>query len=321
MLYKILFFPSRIALRFYCRKIVINNKEMLRERGPILIAANHPNSFLDAVIVSSLFASPVYSLARGDAFAGRFFTKVLKSFNMLPVYRLSEGVANLEYNYTTFDACKKLFEENKTVLIFSEGSCTNEWKLRPLKKGTARLALGAWQNHIDLKVLPLGINYSGFRFYGKNLFLNFGDIISKKDLNQNGALDGRSINEFNEKLNAQLRQLVFEIDKNDRQKQLSHFQIKQPLLKRIALFFPALTGFIINAPLYFILHLLIKDRALDHYDSIMTGLLFLLYPLYVLAITLAAFWISESPYSLLLLILLPFTAWSYLQLKKQIRGK
>ena len=238
---------------------------------------------------------------------------------MLPVYRVSEGVENLGYNYTTFDACKKLFEEKKTVLIFSEGSCTNEWKLRPLKKGTARLALSAWQNNIELKVLPLGINYSSFRFYGKNLFLNFGNIISKNEAFTKGT-DGKIINQFNEELNSQLKQLVFEIDNDDyREKLESHFYIKQPLLKKIFLFIPAIIGFTINAPFYFIIHLIIKDRAIDHYDSIMTGLLFLFYPLYVLAITLIVLFVTESSYFLLLLILMPFTAWSYLQLKRQIR--
>jgi hypothetical protein len=237
---------------------------------------------------------------------------------MLPVYRVSEGVENLGHNYTTFNACKKLFEENKTVLIFSEGSCTNEWKLRPLKKGTARLALSAWQNNIELKVLPLGINYSSFRYYGKNLFLNFGNIISKKEAFTKGT-DGKIINKFNEELNSQLQQLVFEIDKDDYQKLESHFYIKQPLLKKIFLFIPAIIGFMINAPLYFTFHLIIKNRAVDHYDSIMTGLLFLFYPLYVLAISLIILFATGSSYSLLLLILMPFTAWSYLQLKSQIR--
>jgi len=158
---------------------------MLQEQGPLLIAANHPNSFLDAIIVGSLFKSPVYSLARGDAFAGNFIAKILRSFNMLPVYRVSEGIENIGHNYSTFDACRKLFAENKIVLIFSEGRCINEWHLRPLKKGTARLALNAWQNNIPLKILPLGINYSSFRFFGKNVFLKFGNIISRKDFSEN----------------------------------------------------------------------------------------------------------------------------------------
>lgn len=304
-------------MHFYCRKIVVNNKAMLKEAGPLLIAANHPNSFLDAVIVGSLFKSPVYSLARGDAFAGKFITKILTSFNMLPVYRVSEGVENLEHNYTTFQSCQKLFEKNKIVLIFSEGRCINEWHLRPLKKGTARLAFNAWEKNIPLKVLPLGINYSSFRFFGKNVFLNFGSIISSKDFNENSF--GRSINQFNEKLNEQLCDLVFEIDKTDHEKLKDYFFIRQSFAKKTFLFIPAVIGFIVHAPFYFIIYLIIKNIAKDHYDSVMAALLFLLYPFIVVTVTLIIFLSTKSVYSLLLLVLLPFTLWSYLQLKKQIQ--
>ena len=318
MLYRILFFPARIAIHFYCRKIIVNNKEILAEAGPLLIASNHPNSFMDAVIVSTLFKSPVYSLARGDAFNRKIAAKLLKSCNMLPVYRKSEGAGNLRINYDTFNECEKLFKQNKIVLIFSEGGCINEWKLRPIRKGTARLALNAWQNNIPLKVLPLGINYSSFKFFGKNVTLNFGKVISKNNLPAS-AIDGKRINEFNEKLNEQLKELVFEIQQDDYETVASLFYSKQPVLKKILLFLPAIIGFIINAPLYFVLHLIIKDRATDHYDSIMMGLLFFLFPIYVFVITLIVFAFTKSLYSLLLLAFLPFAVWSYLQLKRQIK--
>ncbi len=57
---------------------------------------------------------------------------------------------------------------------------------------------------------------------------------------------------------------------------LEQFYIKPSFIKKIVLFIPAIIGFIVNAPLYFTFHLIIKNRAVDHYDSIMTGLLFLL---------------------------------------------
>ena len=155
MLYKFLLLPARIFIHFYCRRIIINKKNILRQKGPLLIASNHPNSFLDAIILATLFKSPIHSLARGDAFANKIVTKILASFNMLPVYRVSEGVENLENNYDTFSACQDIFKHDGIVLIFSEGRCINEWHLRPLKKGTARLALEAWQSGVNLKVMPL----------------------------------------------------------------------------------------------------------------------------------------------------------------------
>ncbi|MEO7960052.1 MAG: 1-acyl-sn-glycerol-3-phosphate acyltransferase [Ginsengibacter sp.] len=291
---------------------MINKQELLRQEGPLLIAANHPNSFLDAIILATLFKNPVYSLARGDAFANRIITKILTSFNMLPVYRVSEGVENLENNYDTFNACQDIFKKNGIVLIFSEGRCINEWRLRPLKKGTARLALEAWQNDIPLRVLPLGINYSSFRKFGKIIHLNFGTLISKAETQENYA--GKEIISFNQKLKNELEKLVFEIDINDRQKRNKYFQVKKSVLKYVILFIPSILGFILHLPLYLAIHFSIKNRAEDHYDSVMTGLLFFIYPFYVFLICVAGLAIFKSWLVLILLIAIPFTLWSYVQL-------
>ncbi len=317
MLYKLLLFPARIFLHLYCRRVVINKKEIISLKGPLLIAANHPNSFLDAIILATLFKSPIHSLARGDAFASKLITRLLSSLNMLPVYRVSEGVENLEHNYGTFEACQNIFKNNGIVLIFSEGRCINEWRLRPLKKGTARLALAAWKGEIPLKVLPLGINYSSFRKFGKTLILNFGNFITKEEI-QEEIYSGKTIIAFNQKLKHQLEHLVVRIDNDDKQKRKQQFYFKQPFIKSVLLFVPAFAGLLIHTPLYAAIHLSIKKRAEDHYDSIFVGLLFFIYPLYVLIITLAVLFIIKSWAALLLLVLIPFTLWSYVQLSEKV---
>ena len=317
MLYTLLKFPAKLALYFYCRKIIINKKDFLQSDGPILITSNHPNSFLDAIILATLFNQPIYSLARGDAFVNKFYNRLLLSLNMLPVYRISEGAENLEHNYTTFSSCIEIFKKTGIVLIFSEGRCINEWHLRPLKKGSARLATSTWQQNIPLKVLPLGINYSSFGIFGKNVILNFGEIITSKDFESNLS-DGKTVNDFNFKLEQQLKELVIEADALDKEKLKKIFFVQQPLVKKILLFLPAVFGYILHAPLYYPIILLIKNKAHDHFDSIVVGLLFILYPIYLLAITLIAFVITGNVLAFFLLLIIPFTAWTLLQLKRQI---
>ena len=317
MLYTLLKLPAKLALYLYCRKIIINKKEFLKSDGPLLIAANHPNSFLDAVILATLFKRPIYSLARGDAFVNSFYRKLLYSLNMLPVYRISEGAENLEHNYTTFSSCIDIFKKNGIVLIFSEGGCINEWHLRPLKKGTARLAISAWQQAIPLKIIPLGINYSAFRIFGKNMILNFGEIIEKETFNE-AMPPGEAITTFNTKLQSQLKNLVIEADPADKERIKKIFFVPQPLIKKTLLFIPAVIGWLIHAPLYYMVILLIRNRANDHYDSIVVGLLFVLYPIYLLAITIIVYCITANLWAFLLLLIIPFTAWSCLQLKRQV---
>lgn len=314
MLYKFLFYPARIALWFYCKSIKINKRGFLTENGPLLIAANHPNSFLDAIILSSLFKKPIYALARGDAFSKRIYHRILSSLNMMPVYRVSEGVENLGYNYSTFDMCQKLFSERKIVLIFSEGLCINEWHLRPLKKGTARLAFNALDAGIPLRILPLGINYSSFKKFGKIVHLNFGDIINPDQFSRNQS-DGKLIAEFNYQLKSQLTNLVYEIESDDILKVHQIFSPHTSVIVRIILAIPALLGFILHAPLVYAIHYRIKKDAVDHYDSVMVGLLFLLYPFYLVIVSIIFLFICGSK-ALWLFLLMPLTALSLLHWRK-----
>lgn len=316
MLYRLLKFPASIAVYFYCRHIKINRRDLLQKKGPLLIASNHPNSFLDAIILASIFKQPIYSLARGDAFVNKFVSGLLKSMNMLPVYRLSEGPENLSNNYDTFSECIKIFEKKGIVLIFSEGRCINEWHLRSLKKGTARLALTAWNKGIDLEVLPLGINYDSFRSFGKRVHLNFGREISKGDIEFTGP-EGKSINEFNGKLQEQLRELVYEIGKQDVERRKAHFAIRSSFAKRVLLIVPSMIGYLLLKPFYLIIKMIINNKAVDHFDSVVVGLFFLFFPLLLFIITLVCVLAFKSIWLWSLLLIVPFCGWSYLQLKGQ----
>lgn len=319
MLYRSLKIIVRLATIIFCRKIIINKPDLLNEKGPLLLACNHPNSFLDGVILDTLFKQPVYALARGDAFKKPFYARLLASLKLLPVYRTSEGVENLSENYKTFDSCIAIFKKNGIVQIFSEGKCINEWKLRTLKKGTARLSIASWDQNIPLRVLPVGINYSSFRSFGKNVFINFGDIIEKKDIDMNVA-DGLRHQAFNALLEQQLRQLVFEINKNDIIEMKQLLKVKFSVVEKIVLFIPALAGFIIHAPVYLPIKSFTWRRTKnnDHYDSVLTAILLFTYPLYLLIIALLVFYLSGSWLAFLVLPLLPVTAWSYVQLKPQL---
>jgi 1-acyl-sn-glycerol-3-phosphate acyltransferase len=319
MLYPFVKILARMAIHFYCRDIAINKKELLQCNGPLLLAVNHPNSFLDAIILCTLFNKPVYSLARGDAFKNKLIAKILYTLKLLPVYRVSEGVQNLEDNYKTFNHCKALFKQNAIVLIFSEGLCINEWHLRPLKKGTARLAISSWEDGIALKVLPVGINYSSFKKFGKNVKLFFGDFITPNNVNSiNGH--GKNIHAFNTNLLQQLQPFVFEINEKNKEELHKRFYIVQPLLKKVFLFMPAVVGWLLHAPLYYFLkHVVIKNSPHPgYYDSITVSVLFLVYPPYIVLFTLIVFAFMHYPLSFLLLFIFPLTAWAYVQLKKQL---
>jgi len=319
MLYAILKVIVRLAAKIFCRKIIINKPELLKEDGPMILACNHPNSFLDAVLMDILFEQPIWSLTRGDAFLNKRVNNLLLKLKMLPIYRPSEGIENLSENYKTFDACIELFKRNQVVLIFSEGLCVNEWHLRSLKKGTARLSYKCQQENIPLKILPVGINYSSFQRFGKNLFVNFGNLFSVKEFDKNLS-DGAFYQIFNTRLQNELKPLVYEIDKEDKVKQRELLEIKPSLGTKIVLAIPAAIGWLLHAPLYLPIKYGVhkKYNNTGHVTAMQIALSLFLYPIYLLLIVVILFFALKSWWVLLLFLLIPLSAWSYVQLKGQL---
>ncbi len=319
MLYSLLKIPARLAIGIYCKKININKKELLQHKGPLLLACNHPNSFLDAIILDVLFNKPIYSLARGDSFNKNWASKILRQLNILPVYREREGTEHLHKNYDTFDACLNIFKQNGIVLIFSEALCVNEWHLRPLRKGTARLCMQAWQQNIPLQVLPVGLNYSNFDKFGKTIFANFGTIIEQQNITSYSELNGKSLNEVTNKIQLQLTNLVFEVDNGDAKTLQEKFAIKSVSLKKAILFIPAIIGYIFHFPFYFPLQKIVAKKATNtgHYDSIILGSCFLGYPFYLLLVALLINFFAGNFWWLLVLIM-PILAWCWVQRKSTL---
>lgn len=319
MLYTLIKPYARLAIKLYCRDISITNQHSLYSKGPLLLAANHPNSFLDAIILDTLFEHPIVSLARGDAFTKPIIASVLRSLNILPIYREREGKEHLHRNYNTFEECIDIFKKNGIVLIFAEALCENEWHLRPLRKGTARMAAAAWQQNIPLTVLPIGLNYSSFRLFGKNVHINIGEPISRKDICCNIEENGKVLNELTAVIELQLKKLVYEINSSDKQQLANVFAKPVSLIKKVLLALPAGIGFIVHLPLCLPLQKIVEKKAgsLGHYDSIVVGGLMIAYPLYLLLLALIALFTLGKWWAVSTFILLPFFAWSYVQLSHQ----
>jgi len=318
LLYHLLKIPARLAFRIYVRNLRLKNPEALQMKGPLLIAANHPNSFLDAIIIATLFQKPVYSLARGDVFSNRLTSALLRALHILPVYRMREGAENLSQNYSTFEACRNIFRKNGIVLIFSEGLCINEWKLRPLMKGTARLAISSWDEGIPLTILPAAINYHSFTRFGKHVHLHFGQAFTQTDLGDANGY-GKTILAFNKRLEGELKQLVIDIDASGHASIRRVFASGKPGTQTALLTIPAITGWLLHAPLYYPIKQIVYRKALHsgHYDSIMVGALFLLYPVYLISAALLTYAFFGIFPALIALALMPLLAYAYVQWKER----
>jgi hypothetical protein len=164
---KLLKILIQAGLWLFCNKIHLKNKQLFKTKGPLLIIANHPNSFLDAAIIGSYYKRRVYFLARGDAFKKPIHRFLLESLNMIPVYRLREGKEFLHLNDYAFSRSIELLSKGFAVLIFIEGICVNSNELQPFKKGTARILEGIQKLNVYPTIHITGIAFNQFRGIGK----------------------------------------------------------------------------------------------------------------------------------------------------------
>lgn len=175
MIYRILKFLIGIGIRLYYKEIKINEKKYLRNDGPLIIIANHPNTLMDAWVLGMISNKPIYYMAKATLFDSKFKLRVLRSLNMIPINRKGEGTTKGVDNTLSFEECYKKLEEGKTLVIFPEGTSYKERVLRNLKTGTARIALETEKRNegkLGLKVVAVGLNYSQPEKFRSNILVN-----------------------------------------------------------------------------------------------------------------------------------------------------
>lgn len=295
MLYSLLKIWVRIALQFYCKRIVFHYKE---NHDPCILACAHPNSFLDAMIMGALMPRRIHFLARGDAFRKPAVARLLGAMHMIPIFRLSEGKENLAKNEETFHRSVEILRKDGCILIFPEGICVNEYKVRPLRKGTFRMAINAWKNEglASLHIQPVSIVYDSFDAVPKSIHVHFGEIMPESHHSKT----------FNDTLHHRLEAGM----------QAGLQDITPAKRNRLLLALPAAIGWFTQRWFYVLWRNFArkKTKGTVFYDSVLFACMFLTYPLLLLAVagTAAAFY---GPWAWLLLAALPFTAWCYKEYK------
>lgn len=229
--YYVLKYSGYIGHRLFFGRMEVIGKEKLPTDGTIILAPNHQGAFMDAYLAGIRLQNPIYFLTRADIFKKRTIP-ILKSMNMMPIYRIRDGIQSLNQNDQVFETCFKLLSEERNLLIFPEANHNADHYLRPLSKGSARLALDA-RKALDpaqkLYVLPTGLNYFSHRRPLAKFILCYGDPI---DLNQYMPLyeehKQKAYNKFKEDLEVAMKATLIlpEKDEHYEQKKAWLFQPK-----------------------------------------------------------------------------------------------
>lgn len=178
--YYLVKYLSKIGLKLFFNGVKLYDTDNIPEKGAVIFAPNHQGAFMDAMLVGSHVKRPVSFVTRSDVF-NRWSTPILKALNMMPIYRIRDGIGSLSQNEAVFETIFRMLAEERSVLIFPEGNHGIEYYLRPLSKGTARMALDARDRvstTTEIYIVPTGINYfSHYRPLSK-VHIRFGEPIT-----------------------------------------------------------------------------------------------------------------------------------------------
>lgn len=207
-------------MRVQFKRIVTLNRPK-KYRTPTIFISNHPSSFMDPLSISVINNPIVHFMVRADVFKA-WLVPIFSSAQMFPIYREHDGGKEaLEKNQESFAKAEKVLGINKGLIIFAEGFTDDVFirRLKPIKKGPARIAIGAmerfdWEKEIFIQCV--GINYTDPGKMRSELIMSYGERVSlfefKEMYDQN---PNKAINHITKYIRATLK------------KQLTHIENKE----------------------------------------------------------------------------------------------
>ena len=163
------------------RKVEVKGEENLPTDGPIILAPNHCNTLMDALVMLRAYNKPTVFGARADMFNNKMVAKIMYFLRILPMVRQRDGLRNVLKNVETQDIIVETLEHDVRFCIFPEGRHRAAKSLLPLGKGICRAALAANTKFGDKKpiyIVPVGIEYGDFFRYRSTSLVTYGKPIN-----------------------------------------------------------------------------------------------------------------------------------------------
>jgi glycerol-3-phosphate O-acyltransferase/dihydroxyacetone phosphate acyltransferase len=225
ILYSVLRFIAGIALRWFYRDVRVRHADRVpRGATPLLIAVNHPNALVDALLTGWAMPRRIMITAKATLFENPALGWFLRVAGVIPLRRASDerrrlaGTAvadpatervNRARNIDAFRAILERLEHGDAVLIFPEGKSHDEPALAPLRTGPARIALQAHdEGHVRmLTILPVGLVFERKETPRSRVLVDVGEPI---DVDRWVAVagDAAGVNALTEEIDRRLRDVT-----------------------------------------------------------------------------------------------------------------
>src|SRR6266581_6585862 len=169
---------ARFWLWFFFKSVDVRHPERVPDAGPVLLCINHPNNFIDSLLVGAAVGRKVHYLATAALFRNPLVGRFLRACGAIPVYRRQDHPDKMDRNLDALAACYKAFADGRLIAIYPEGTTHAEVRVQRIKTGAARLALG-WEAERpgELRLIPVGLNFDARKSFRGRVLVSFGSPV------------------------------------------------------------------------------------------------------------------------------------------------
>lgn len=173
---------ARIIAEIFFSRIRIVGAENLRLNTGAILVANHPNTFLDPLILTALSPGRLHYWAKSTLWNLPMLGSILDRMGAIPVFRkkdVAAGQTSGDNQLSIALAARKIMRGG-WLLIFPEGGSHTGLSLKPLKTGTARVAFRALQEskwEQDVAILPVALDYLEPSVFRSDLTIRIGEPV------------------------------------------------------------------------------------------------------------------------------------------------
>lgn len=164
MIQRLVHWMGGIALHWFYSDVRITGSDRIPVSGPVLIAMNHQNALVDAILAMWIVPRDLRLTAKstlGDSLPGSVMMKLV---GIIPLQRTSDHPGDASRpirNRHSLQAMIKELDRGGAVLVFPEGRSHNDAEIAPLKTGLARAALRARESGVaGIQIVPIGITFA-----------------------------------------------------------------------------------------------------------------------------------------------------------------
>ena len=149
---------------------------MLPSDGAVIIAPNHTNTLMDALVVLRSRKGPTVFGSRADIFRKPRIAAILRFLRMVPLARSRDTKEEVARNRDILLEIDDVLAHGVPFCIFAEGTHRPKHSLLPIRKGVARIAIDSARQR-PTYIVPAGIEYSDWYHYRGTSRLRYGEPI------------------------------------------------------------------------------------------------------------------------------------------------